>query len=176
MDIPILPTPPEPVPFFVDKNITAYVIPIFSTADSAPESEPEPELELYNQMTPTEIRKRKRSPSLNYGRERPSDATDSKGRPVLSDGMLSVIRKPDFRPENLRGGVASEWRELIIRTMFPSSNLPDAPYAGSAPPNTYVPKDKRQKKVLFRPAFNKNLKLEEGRKRIYFTPVTIDSI
>jgi ribonuclease Z len=167
MDIPVLPIPPEPAPFFVDRNITAYVIPIFSSTDPAPEPKPEPQ--PYNQIwTPTELRKRKRSPSLNYARKRPSDETDSKGRPVLSDDMSSLIRKPDFRPQNLSGGVASEWRELVIRTMFPNSNLRDAPSTPSAPPNTYVPKDKRQKKVLFRPAFTKDLKIGEGRKWIYF--------
>lgn len=161
MDIPILPTPREPAPFFVDRNITAYVIPIFSSADLVTELEPEPE--PYNQSpTPTELRKRKRSPSVSYARRRPSDATDSKGRPVLSDTMLSVIRRPGFRPENLSGRVASEWLELIIRTMFPCSNLPDAPSARPAPPSTFVPKAKRQKKMLFRPAFTRDLKIGEG--------------
>jgi ribonuclease Z len=155
MDIPILPTTPEPTPFFVDRNITAYVIPIFS---SAPEPEPEPE--PYNLIPAT--RKRKRSLSLNYARKRPSDATDSKGRPVLSDGMATAIRQPKFRPANLSGGAASEWRELIIRTMFPISNLPGAPSAVSAPPNTFIPKDKRQRTMLFRPAFTKDLKIGEG--------------
>lgn len=158
MDIPILPTPPEPTPFFVDKNITAYLIPIFSTADPAP-------FELYPQMlTPIELKKRKRSPSPNYARKRPSDATDSKGRPVISDTMSSVIRKPDFRPEDLNGIVASEWRELVIRTMFPSTNLPDVPSAVPAPPTTYIPPERRQYKTLFRPSFTKDLKVEEGRK------------
>ena len=36
MNLPILPSPPESTPFFVDKNVTAYLIPIFSTADPAP--------------------------------------------------------------------------------------------------------------------------------------------
>ena len=157
MDIPILPTSPEPMPFFVDKNITAYVIPIFSSVPEL-EPEPEPEPEPYNLI----LRKRKRSPSLNYARKRPSDATDSKGRPVLSDNMLYFIRQPGFRPENLIGKVASEWRELIIRTMFPNSNLPGTPSAVSTPPNTYIPKDKRQKTVIFRPAFTKDLKIGEG--------------
>lgn len=166
MDIPIIPTLPEPAPFFVDRNITAYVIPIFSSANSVPELEEQV-------LTPAETRKRRRSPSPNYARKRPSDATDSKGRPVLSDSMLSVIRTPDFRPENLNGRVASEWRELIIRTMFPSSNLPEAPSAPPAPPNTFIPKDKRQKKVLFRPAFTKDLKIGEGRKRSYLSTATL---
>lgn len=154
MDIPVLPAPSEPTPFFVDRNITAYVIPIFSSADPAPE----PDNQL---LTPIEIRKRRRSPSPNYARKRPSDATDSKGRPVLSDSLSSTIRKPDFHPRNLSGDLASEWRELIIRTMFPSTNLSDVPSAGPPPPNTYVPRDKRQKKILFRPAFTKDLKISE---------------
>ena len=162
MDIPILPTPPEPAPFFVDKNINAYLIPIFSTADLAPQPEPDP----YQQWL--DNRKRKRSPSPspspNYARKRPSNATDSKGRPVISDSMSSVIRKPDFRPEDLSGKVASEWRELVIRTMFPSTNSPDMPSAVSAPPNTFIPVEKRQRTTLFRPAFTKDLKIGEGRK------------
>ena len=41
MDVQILPTSPEPTPFSVDKNITAYLIPIFSTTDPAsPEPHP----------------------------------------------------------------------------------------------------------------------------------------
>ena len=165
MDIPILPTPAEPTPFFVDRNITAYSIPIFSSVDPAPQAD--------DQELTIKIRKRKRSPSPNYALKRPSDATDSKGRPVLSDSMLSVIRTPDFRPENLSGKVASEWRELIIRTMFPNTNLPDAPIAAPAPPNTFIPKDKRQKNLLFRPAFSKDLKIEEGRKWPYLSIATI---
>ena len=159
MDVPILPTSPEPTPFFVDKNITAYLIPIFSTADPAPP-------ELYPQMlTPIElIKKRKRSPSPSYAHKWPSESTDSKGRPVISDSMSSVIRKPGFRPEDLSGKVASEWRELVIRTMFPSTNLPEVPSAVSAPPDTFIPEDKRQRKMLFRPSFAKNLKVVEGRK------------
>lgn len=158
MDIPILPTPPEPTPFFVDKNITAYLMPIFSTADPAP-----PKLSPQT-LTPIEFKKRKRSPSPTYARKRPSEATDSKGRPVISDTMSSVIRTPNFRPEILKAGVASEWRELVIRTMFPSTNLPDVPSAASAPPNTYVPLEKRQHTILFRPSFTKDLKVGEGRK------------
>ena len=158
MDIPILPTPLEPTPFFADKNITAYMLPIFSTADPAPP-------ELYPQtLTPTELKKRKRSPSPNYARKRPSNATDSKGRPIISDTMASVIRKPGFRPEDLSGKVASEWRELVIRTMFPSTNLPDVPSAAPAPPDTFIPPEKRQHRMLFRPSFTKDLKAGEGRK------------
>ena len=158
MDVPILPTPPEPTPFFVDKNISAYLIPIFSTADPAPP-------ELYPQMlTPIELKKRKRSPSPTYARKRPSDATDSKGRPIISDKMSTVIRQPGFRPEDLSGNVASEWRELVIRTMFPSTNLPDVPSAVSTPPDTFIPADRRQRKMLYRPSFTKNLKIGEGRK------------
>ena len=157
MDIPIPPAFPEPTPFFVDRNITAYVIPIFSSADPAPES-------IEQELTPTNFRKRKRSLSPNYARKRPSDPTDLSGRPVLSESILTAMKTPDFRPETLTGEVASEWREFIIRTMFPITNLPDAPSAGPIPPNTYIPKDKRQKKLLFRPAFTKDLKIEEGRK------------
>lgn len=158
MDVPILPTPSEPTPFFVDKNITAYSIPIFSTANPAPP-------ELYPQMlTPIELKKRKRSPSPSYARKRPSDATDSKGRPVISDRMSDVIRKPGFRPEDLSGKVAAEWRELVIWAMFPSTNLPDVPSAVSAPPEIFIPEDKMQRKILFRPTFTKDLKIGEGRK------------
>ena len=154
MDISILPTPPEPTSFFHDKNITAYSIPIFSTTDPAPP-------ELYPQMlTP----KRKRSTSPIYAVKRPSEATDSKGRPVISDTMSNVIRKPNFYPENLSGQVASEWRELVIRTMFPHTNTPDVPSAVSAPPDTYIPPEKRQRTLLFRPTVNKNLNFGEGRK------------
>ena len=158
MDVPILPTSPEPTPFFVDKNITAYLIPIFSTANPAPP-------ELYPQMpTPTELKKRKRSPSPSYARKRPSEATDSRGRPVISDEMSNVIRKPSFRPEDLSGEVASEWRELVIRTMFPNTNSPDVPSFVPAPPDTFISEGKRQRTVVFRPTFNKDLKPEEGRK------------
>lgn len=71
MDIPIL-HPFEPTPFSVDRNITAYLIPIFSTADLAPV--PDIDSDPYQQC-----------PSLNYARKRPFDATDSKGLPVISD-------------------------------------------------------------------------------------------
>ena len=158
MDIPILPITSEPTPFFADKNITAYLIPIFSTTDPAPP-------ELYPQMpTLGELRKRKRSPSPNYARKRLSEATDSKGRPVISDSMSSVIRKFDFRPEDLSPKVAAEWRELVIRTMFPSTNLPNVPSAVPAPPDTYIEPERRQRTMLFRPSFTKDLKIGEGRK------------
>ena len=152
MDVPILPTPPEPTPFFVDKNITAYLIPIFSTADPAP-----PEL----QPTPIDPKKRKRSPSPNYAR---TEETDTKGRPVISDSMSNIMRKPLFRPEDLSGEFASEWRELVIRTMFPSTNLPDVPSTVSAPPEKFIPEDKKQRRMIFRPTFTKNLKIGEGSK------------
>jgi ribonuclease Z len=160
MDIPILPTTPEPTAFYFDKNITAYSIPIFSTADPAP-APPEPYPQV---LTPKGQKKRKRSPSPIYALKRPFDATDSKGRPVISDTMANVIRKPDFRPEDLRGKVASEWREIVIRTMFPSTNLTNVPSPVSAPPDTYIPMDKRQHTILFRPSFTNNLKVEGGRK------------
>jgi hypothetical protein len=157
MDISVLPTPPEPTPFFNDKNITAYSIPIFSTADPAPP-------ELYPQIqTPGEL-KRKRSTSPICAVKRPSEATDSRGRPFISDTMSNVIRMPKFHPEDLSGEVASEWRALVIRTMFPHTNLPDVPSAVSAPADPVIPVDKRQRTLLFRPYFTKNLNVGEGRK------------
>jgi hypothetical protein len=115
-------------------------------------------------FTPMELLKRKRSPSPNYDPIRPSEATDSMGRPLISDSMSHLIRKPGFRPEDLCGSVASEWRELVIRTMFPSTTLTDVPFAVSTIPNTFIPEDRKQRKMLFRPSFTKNLKLEDGRK------------
>jgi ribonuclease Z len=151
--------PTEPTPFFHDKNITAYSIPIFSTSNlSLPEHYPQ-----------VVLRKRKLSTSPvyavtqpSYAVNRPSEATDSKGRPVISDSMSNVIRTPNFHPEELSGQVASEWRELVIRTMFPHTNLPDVPSTVSLPPDPYIPDHKRRRTLLLRPVFNKNL--EEGRK------------
>lgn len=111
-----------------------------------------------------QIRKRKRSPSPNYASLRQSDVTDSKGRPIISDDMSIVIRSPNFRPENLSDQLASEWREIVIRTMFPNTNSLDTPSASPIAPYTFIPKDKRQKKILFRPTFTKDLKIGEGRK------------
>jgi hypothetical protein len=155
MDVPIPPTFFEPTPFFVDKNITAYMIPIFSTVDPAPP-------EFHSQMlTPIELKKRKRSPSPSYAHKRSSEAMDSQGRPVISDSMSSLIKKPGFRPEDLSGEVASKWRELVIRTMFPSTNLPEVPSAVSAPPDTFIPADKRQRRMLSSPSFAQDLKTGE---------------
>ena len=158
IDVPILPKSTKPTPFFVDKNITAYSIPIFSTADPAPP-------ELPQMPRPTEHKKRKRSkrsPSPNYALNLPSEATDSQGRPFISDNLFKEFKKPDFRPEDLSGEVASEWRELVIHTMFPSKNLPNVPSADSASPDTYIPPEKRQRKLLFRPSFTNDLKIWEG--------------
>lgn len=81
--------------------------------------------------------------------------------PVISDSLSNEedeVIKPDIRPENLSGELASTWRKFVIRTMFPRTNVPSEPLPA------YIPPDKVQHRLLYRPSFADDLKFLEGSK------------
>ena len=104
-DIPILPltTQEPPVPVYCDANVTVYGIPIVPTEESPESSKP--------------LSKRKRdsspdSPNKRLNLADPSSDTEAKS-------LERLIESADFRPEQLDGSLADEYRQLILKTMFP---------------------------------------------------------
>jgi hypothetical protein len=102
------PTGPIPPPCFSDTNITVYAIPTL----------PSPSQPLTISSLPE---KRKREPSPVSPRKRLNPGSLAPGRMILSDDLLSQVRKRDFDPITLSGSVADEYRNMIIKAMFPNT-------------------------------------------------------
>ncbi|RDB18569.1 Ribonuclease Z, mitochondrial [Hypsizygus marmoreus] len=115
---------PSPEPLYKDANITVYGIPILPI--------PEPAQNPSTFLTDTSSTdttaeagmKRKRDPSPDLPEKRQSLMTDEpESAPEAS------LDPAKFSPETLEGDAAQEWRRLMIKTMFPGSNMkkPDPP-------------------------------------------------
>lgn len=107
------PTGPfKPEPTYTDKNVTVYSVPLFPTVDE--DGSPLPEL---HEGSPH--KRKRRAPSASPPRSRRDEdfSTDTQGLP-LKDRM----RLNGFLPTNLVGKDAEQWREMIVKHMFPAEN------------------------------------------------------
>ena len=110
-DIPIQPLPASEslTPVYQDENVKIYGIPIVPT-EGSPES-------------PQSLSKRKRDASPESPNKRPNLTEPSPDTEIQS--LDRLMGSADFRPEQLDGPLADEYRKLIIKTMFPLVNKPE---------------------------------------------------
>ena len=105
--------PTKPEPTYTDQNVTVYSIPIFPEVAKGgyPLSSGSHEASSSN-------RKRPASPTSSPHRSRDEEFSTEIGNLPLKDRM----RLNGFLPTNLVGSDAMEWREMIVRNMFPARN------------------------------------------------------
>jgi len=88
---------PSPEPVFKDHNVTVYALPLSTEASL----------------------KRKRSPSPEGSRKKPTSTDTSDTRPNRT--LASLLAAPGFKPSYLTSNLADEWRKLLIQRMFPAT-------------------------------------------------------
>ncbi|KDR80789.1 hypothetical protein GALMADRAFT_153220 [Galerina marginata CBS 339.88] len=131
-EIPWISLPsPTPTPCYVDENLKVYAIPVLpfptptfslnTTVSELPFTEPLETSFMETSAETTGKRKRETSPYSPQKRLNPGNLS-SETAPI-SFALLTEMRKADFRPETLTGEAADEYREVVIRQMFPGTNL-----------------------------------------------------
>lgn len=48
---------------------------------------------------------------------------------ALSEELLRELKKKDVEPATFSGAIADEYRDMILRTMYPNTNPPEDPTA-----------------------------------------------
>jgi ribonuclease Z len=105
--------PVKPKPTYSDENIRVYSIPLFPEVDRGGYP-----LSSESREASSSKRKRRASSTSPPRRNRDKEfSSETKDLP-LKDRMLLN----GFLPTNLVGGDAEEWREMIIRNMFPPTD------------------------------------------------------
>ena len=135
-DIPwSTPTGPIPLPCFSDTNITVYAIPTLpslsgplsfapsSNISSVSTTSTEPSSMHRASTSSPELspEKRKREPSPAFPRKRLNSGSLAPGRMILSEDLLSEVAKKDFDPLTLSGPIVDEYRDMIVKAMFPNT-------------------------------------------------------
>lgn len=128
----ISPPTPTPTPCYSDENLKVYAIPVLPfpkpptaiSEDIAPESSsldssPSEEMETSTEGTG----KRKREPSPDSAHKKLNSGDTRPGKVQIYPPLFNEMDKPDFRPENLEGELADEYRQLVIQQMFPGTNI-----------------------------------------------------
>ncbi|KAF8956934.1 hypothetical protein BDZ97DRAFT_1848960 [Flammula alnicola] len=118
------PTSPAPTPCYADHNVTIYSIPIlpFSEPLSVP-SESDPEFE------PTSASASEEGPDTteNSGKRKRELSADTSRKRLNPGSAISIfsdeMRQGGLKAEDLTGEAADEYRRLMVRTMFPGTNI-----------------------------------------------------
>jgi ribonuclease Z len=103
-------SPPRPV--YKDENVTVYALTISSSPDSemaAIATDGAATSDLSALDIPS---KRKREATPDSPRKRSSNQT-----------LKELMEDPEFLPEDLTNERAHEWREHVIKTMFPDTKI-----------------------------------------------------
>ncbi|KAG5640501.1 hypothetical protein DXG03_008289 [Asterophora parasitica] len=129
----------SPDALFQDANITVYGLPILPSLEPRNNASSSPDISSADASKFGQ--KRKRDPSPDLPEKRPALQLDT---PAQS---LSEMRQsPKFSPETLEGEKAREWRELMIKTMFPGTNIkPQRELRDRDAPKVKQRKEKRSK-------------------------------
>jgi len=69
------------------------------------------------------LRKRKREVSPETSQKRANRGSEKSGRSPVSEALLGEFDKIGFSPETLTGDLAEEYRDAVIRAMFPGTNI-----------------------------------------------------
>ncbi|KAF9565899.1 hypothetical protein CPC08DRAFT_143698 [Agrocybe pediades] len=120
------PPSPTPTPCYSDANLKVYAIPVTPSPISLPTSEPEPEtapstdkFALYLEG----LKKRKRESSPEPPQKRLNKGTEKDGRGPISQALLAEFNKENFSPDTLTGDLADEYLDIVVRAMFPATNI-----------------------------------------------------
>ena len=109
-------SPPRPI--YKDENVTIYALTISSSPDSEMAAIATDGPVTSDPSAPDIPSKRKREATPDSPRKRSSNQT-----------LKQVMEDPDFLPEDLTDERAHEWREHVIKTMFPDTKI-DSPKKG----------------------------------------------
>lgn len=123
------PDAPIPPPCFADRNITVYALPISpeqlntgsdipAATTSSTEPSPVPTVSASSPKSSPEKRKRKASPVSP--RKRPNSGSLA---PIMiqANNPLAEVRNYGFDPLSLSGPDADEYRNMVIKGMFPNT-------------------------------------------------------
>ncbi|KAF9525128.1 hypothetical protein CPB83DRAFT_860056 [Crepidotus variabilis] len=120
-------------PCFSDANVTVYPIPAlpFKYVAGASDHLVSPSIPLTSSgaQEPELPEKRKRDPSPDSPRKRLNPGNLVPGRMALSEELLRELKKKDVEPATFSGAIADEYRDMILRTMYPNTNPPEDPTA-----------------------------------------------
>ena len=122
----------KPDPTYADENITVYSIPVFPEVDG--DGNP-----TYSRLQEGSSSKRKRRASSASPPRRGEDGSFSRESKNLP--LTERMRLNGFRPTNLVGKEAYQWREMIVSHMFPAKNPKLANEEDADPP--YVSTSRR---------------------------------
>lgn len=155
---------------YKDDNISVFALPV------VPSEMPSQIVESRGEAAGSSKRKREASPESSSKRL----SSQHNANPHAGDIMTTTefLRKaasaPDFDPASLRGEVAQAWRQLVIQSMFPASQMllgtPDQNDAGkcresrrtkSRNVNTNADASSTVSRVPFLPKFSKPLPVPE---------------
>ncbi|KAH0834911.1 beta-lactamase-like protein [Lanmaoa asiatica] len=173
VEVPLVPpcTETEDRPVYKDDNISVFALPVVPSG--LPSQTVNPRDEAAGSL------KRKREDSPQRSSKRPSNQHG--GDPLAVDIMTTMefLRKaasaPDFDPASLNGEVAQAWRQLMIQSMFPASQILSATPgpngtrkcqetrgAKSRSVNAKPDASSTSPRVPFPPKFSKPLPVPEG--------------
>lgn len=111
-------TASSPQPVYKDENVAVYALTISSAPDSAMAAVATDGAATSDLSAPDLPSKRKREATPDSPRKRSSNQT-----------LKELMEDPDFLPEDLTNERAHEWREHVIKTMFPDTKI-DSPKKG----------------------------------------------
>ncbi|KIJ09075.1 hypothetical protein PAXINDRAFT_172647 [Paxillus involutus ATCC 200175] len=120
----------EHQPVYKDNNITVFALPVLPEAPSGLPSSAGPAGVTATSVCPSDSTgslKRRREPSpyqpskrlSNQGSATPFPDTI----PPVAPSLREVVTKSDFDPSSLNGEMAQAWRQLVIQTMFPATQV-----------------------------------------------------
>ena len=109
-------SPPRPI--YKDENVTVYTLTILSSPVSEMAAITTDGATTSDLSAPDIPFKRKREATPDSPRKRSSNQT-----------LKQLMEDPDFLPEDLTDERAHEWREHVIKTMFPDTKI-DSPKKG----------------------------------------------
>ncbi|KAF5379502.1 hypothetical protein D9615_006481 [Tricholomella constricta] len=131
---------PSPDPLFKDANITVYGLPISPSSES--NNSPTSVHEGFATEASEVGQKRKRDPSPDIPEKRPALMNAD----ASSTPLEKMRQSPEFSPDSLEGQTAHEWRELMIKTMFPGTKVkPERELRDRDAPKGKARKEKRSK-------------------------------
>jgi len=111
-----------PLPCYSDNNINVYAIPVLPFEPSDPAPEPAVsglEMATQRQDLPE---KRKRDSSPDSPRKRLNQGGNTSDESSFSKEVLAEVTSTGFDPTNLTGSLADEYRQMVVKAMFPYTN------------------------------------------------------
>lgn len=106
-------------PVYKDENVTVYALPLVPGIQDSPLNSGS---ENINTASVAPV-KRKRSLSAESPSKRPHQANEkvTHDSSDLNTSVQELSKAPGFNPQDLRGELAQQWRELLVRNIFVQS-------------------------------------------------------